>query len=642
MGGPPRKAPVSAALRPTRYPLQIWWAIACFIAIIALFQFASWVAVKLRSRGAARTKGTPSVDAAEAGGAAGPTRGFALRNVPSAIVNAYRVVAFRWTITVKLGSVYTLNLAEVFVTCVYIIALFTSEFIYTTNPSTGKKWDPLYTGNRAGVIAVSQFPLITALGLKNNVISYVTGISYDKLNYIHRMAARVVFVMLWLHAGIRFYLLRPQELDEDWFRLGLMALVAFTILMAVSLRPVRSQHYEIFYFVHFLMVLIMLLGGYYHAERFKLGMWIWPSFLLWALDRFVRLARVVYYNHLYFGFHKTAHRLDASVELLSPHFVRLHIQRPAHFSWTPGQTAFLIMPTVSSFPLEAHPFTIASVDSRYQLEGAPKTPSLPPSPTTEDKAAAAADPDAAPFWKELVFLINIRGGFTRQLARAAQTGAKVKVLIDGPYGFSPDLDADDTVVLVAGGSGVTFTLSTLLGVLSHVQTGRSRCRRLLFVWSVRDQGHIEWVSTALATALELAPPAIDVAVRFFVTGRGAPAASEAPWGEGEGEGEDEDDSARSSTSADSAAEKPPAPGKPSRATAALLLQHPAVRTARGRPDLRALLREEVDGSRGRTSVTVCGSQGMARDCRAALRVPLARALAGGPSVVLHVESFGYA
>ena len=39
---------------------------------------------------------------------------------------------------------------------------------------------------------------------------------------------------------------------------------------------------------------------------------------------------------------------------------------------------------------------------------------------------------------------------------------------------------------------------------------------------------------------------------------------------------------------------------------------------------------------------VCGSQGIARACREALRIPLSNSLNGGPSVVLHVESFWYA
>ena len=40
-----------------------------------------------------------------------------------------------------------------------------------TNPTTGKKYDARMAGNRAGILAGSQFALITALGTKNNVIS---------------------------------------------------------------------------------------------------------------------------------------------------------------------------------------------------------------------------------------------------------------------------------------------------------------------------------------------------------------------------------------------------------------------------------------------------------------------------------------
>ena len=38
-------------------------------------------------------------------------------------------------------------------------------------------------------------------------------------------------------------------------RVAFTALTAFSTLILVSLRPIRSQAYEVFYFVHFLMVL---------------------------------------------------------------------------------------------------------------------------------------------------------------------------------------------------------------------------------------------------------------------------------------------------------------------------------------------------------------------------------------------------
>ncbi|KAI0635358.1 iron reductase [Trametes polyzona] len=593
------------------YPRQVWWLIASFIALVSLLQFASWAIGKLSS-----WRSSPEKQRHDTEASGDPlARRFSWRRLPLALVNVYRVVAFRWTI--QLGQTYTLNLAEVFVTFGYIVALFIWEFVNTTT-TTGNKLDFNYWGGRAGAIGASQLPLVTALGTKKNPIAYITGISYDKLNYVHRMTARVVFVMLWVHGGSKDYSFLAPAYDEWFVRVGLTALIALTILFVVSLRPIRAQAYEVFYFTHFLMVFVFLLAAYYHTSHLLLESYVWPCFLIWGLDRALRLARLIYYNHLYFGFSKSSSRLDASVELLSPHFVRLHLQRPPHFRWTPGQTAFLMMPGVSGFPLEAHPFTIASVDARYQLPG------LSAPDAEKARTTGAEGTDTAPYWKDLVFLVNVREGFTRRLAECARRSEKVKVLVDGPYGFSPNLDNDDTVILVAGGSGVSFTLSTFLGVLSHVQNGKSKCRKIIFIWSMREASHIEWISKALAEALELAPSNLEISIRLFVTSGNAPML-------GRGRSWNEDDSMHSSE--DTAIGK----SQPSS-----LLNFSVVQVSQGRPDLPGLLQGEVEVNTGRLSVTVCGSQGVARACRTALRIPVSTVMKGGPSVVLHVESFGYA
>lgn len=158
----------------------------------------------------------------------------------------------------------------------------------------------------------------------------------------------------------------------------------------------------------------------------------------------------------------------------------MRFPRPSQFKWTPGQAAFLIMPSVSAIPFEAHPFTIASVDSRYRLRGK--------SMSRIDSLATLTDPkdmSDAPESEELQFMINVREGFTKRLAQAAEMGQKVKVFVDGPYGFSPNLLGDDTVVLVAGalefsplvwtslihgvclvgGSGISLVLSMFLGLV---------------------------------------------------------------------------------------------------------------------------------------------------------------------------------
>ena len=220
----------------------------------------------------------------------------------------------------------------------------------------------------------------------------------------------------------------------------------------------------------------MLIGGYFHAqEAARLGIYIWPCFLIWGLDRALRFLRVVYFNRNLFA---AGEMPTVSATLLSPQFVRLRLARPPHFKWTPGQAAYIFAPGISLTPGEAHPFTIASVDSRYRLKGSveEKMPmddgmgmDTGVSMGSQDDFAAhvgGGGQSVLPYWEEVEFFINVRDGFTKRLAEAVRRGKSFKVHLDGPYGFSPDLKHDDTVVFVAGGSGVSLALSSFLGVVS--------------------------------------------------------------------------------------------------------------------------------------------------------------------------------
>lgn len=69
----------------------------------------------------------------------------------------------------------------------------------------------------------------------------------------------------------------------------------------------------------------------------------------------------------------------------------------------------------------------------------------------------------------------------------------IQVMIDGPYGgCSVDLGDHETVLLFAGGSGVTFTLGLLDDIVGRcTKKGRrngERTRRVEFTWCVRSFG----------------------------------------------------------------------------------------------------------------------------------------------------------
>ncbi|KAJ3896621.1 ferric reductase NAD binding domain-containing protein [Lentinula edodes] len=569
--------------RANEYPHEVWFFLACLIALIALSRLLSFAPEKSSSHSKAVVN---------------------FRNLPLALVNLFRVVAFRFTL--DFGS-YSLNLTEVMLTLMYMAALFTWTFINTTNVSGGK-FDVSYWSNRAGALIASQIPLITALGTKNNIITFITGVSYEKLNYLHRMAARVVFVLVWVHAGAKV----TDELNQTWLRCGILAASSLTSLCIISVRPVRSRAYEIFFYTHLVLVLLFLVGAYRHSEEFSYQTYVWPSFVIWGVDRIVRVFRLVVFNHSYFGFGSGAGTaLDATTELLTPKCVRLTLKRPPHFKWAPGQVAYLITPGVSSLPFESHPFTIASYDSQMSLKE-----------ITSSAASTDSDLNSTPttssYWKELVFLINVQEGFTKRLGDIAAMKGSVKVYIDGPYGCSHNSNLHDTIVLIAGGTGVSHTLPILLDTIEGVLNGKSACKRVTFIWCIRDFRNINWISSVLAKALSITPDSLKVDVRIFVTGSNVP---------------------------DLGYELPEATPSTSSNLPSLSSLAP-FQMVQGRPSLATLLQEEAEETRGGSMwVTVCGSRSIASAVRKGLQFPVAgpsTLLRGGATVSLHVESFGYA
>jgi predicted ferric reductase len=118
----------------------------------------------------------------------------------------------------------------------------------------------------------------------------------------------------------------------------------------------------------------------------------------------------------------------------------------------PGTHCFLWVPRIRA--LESHPFTIVSV-TPYSLE----------------------------------LVIAAYDGFTRGLHSYAinNPGVSLRASIDGPYGAVPDFARTaDKVILVAGGSGASFTFGVALNIIHKL--GDSRRISIEFIWTVKDQG----------------------------------------------------------------------------------------------------------------------------------------------------------
>jgi len=421
---------------------------------------------------------------------------------------------------------------------------------------------------------------------------YTVEFHFDKLVWLHRWTGRFIFFLSALH--VLLWSVQLTVVDHRhghfayryvWLHInfvyGWVAFIALTLLILLSFPYIRTNFYESFYGLHVLLVPIFLVFSALHHP--PLQWWAISALALWIGERIYRAIRWSYIN----GFwrskisapivyarvaadaeewemkltHSRHGSADSAIakhqrtlsdtsmlykvltpyaraaytpppgfahaQILSGRTVRITFNPPGYFSWAPGQHFLINVPYISK--LTSHPFTCASICDQ-------KAP--------EDSG------------RVIILLIRAKGGWTKDLwntvvsltsqfkthvptetipkgTEMPKNGVLLRAFVDGPFGSSARArwGSHSTVVIVAGGSGVSFGLAVLeyiclclagrdseqLGGRSSGVGGRSfRTTRVRFIWLVREFAHIQWCASVLRRCLSLVPaPALEV--NIFVT-----------------------------------------------------------------------------------------------------------------------------
>ena len=232
-------------------------------------------------------------------------------------------------------------------------------------------------GFRCGVITISQLPLIFMLSGKNNIIGFLTGISYERLNWIHRWCARCMLLTATLHMGYFFSAWAPY--DYIGYQLknnrivwkGLAAWCTLVWIVFSSMTPIRGWCYELFIIQHLISFALLLAFVYIHTPV-EMNAYVWIPVALFFFDRVFRALRVAYANISLF--HPSQKRQGHTEGILAckaeftplPHnTTRIIIKNPP-ISWSPGQHMFLSCHSI--VPLQSHPFTVASIPEDGHME----------------------------------------------------------------------------------------------------------------------------------------------------------------------------------------------------------------------------------------------------------------------------------
>ncbi|BEI93595.1 uncharacterized protein CcaverHIS019_0600540 [Cutaneotrichosporon cavernicola] len=465
--------------------------------------------------------------------------------------------------------------------------------------------------NPMGFVAFGQIPILIALAGRNNTVSWITGISYEKLNYLHRTAGRVAVLTTWIHCfGYVHKGLGKHGPGSDVFMTGMLSGIAGLIMLLTSFALVRRIMYEFFLVVHITMCFIFIVAAWFHWP--KLGWWPWTGLILWGFDRGVGFARMIFVNKAWlipFTSKRDQHSA-CTVEIVDPTVLRITVAN-RNLTWSPGQHALLTMPQVATLRYEQHPFTMASASG------------------------------------DAVFLVRAQGGFTARLLdrTQSQTETGFNCYIEGPYGMShhSELLGHDTLLLVCGGTGITYGCSNFLGAIAAAQQSKTSLSSLRLVWNVREAAHIEWIAPLLNAALEKGTGGMTVSIDIYVTRSGMAEGHSIE----EGSGEDSGTTTPEINSSTEAVDKVATPSVGEKGMYGLTEAAMRIVTFhKGRSPVETILRKDTAGSTTNAAgvaVGMCGPLELQLDTRRAIcRVNSAsKILKGQPPIVLHVENFGW-
>jgi predicted ferric reductase len=504
-------------------------------------------------------------------------------------------------------------------------------------------------GVRAGWLAVSQVPLLVLLIMKNNPISFLVGVSYERLNVLHRWTGRMMLFLAILHFGYqsygwqRFGLMKLEWNTDDCPPTGIAAFVLLLWMNLSTLAPFRCWSYEFFVVQHLITFFGFIIAVMYHLPSTALGtrVYIYVPIGLWFVDRAIRTNLFIWFNtpsSLRGGAPKaTLTALDGGVTK-----VQLSNSKIQH--WSPGSFVLLSIPRFGW--IESHPATIMS------------------SPRSENG--------------DMVFLLKSQQGFTKRIMTSANNSTTALLpstkqeseeqqnqqiqthtaFVNGPYGGShSDFGAFDSICLIAGSTGVTFTLAILQDLADRAVVFNKKLplQRVHFIWCVKDVSWMKWCNTAVSTAVsKLRSVGTEVDVSIYVTCADAfteqnGASKECGCQCDKSLGpcccvvvddleEDKDDSKNELKD-----EKGSVIGKSAEATSVQLGILPCAAFYSGRPQIREIIEDMLDGADGESGIAVCGPIGMSSSVRnTVVRLSDERAIhkgSGAQGCYLHVESF---
>ena len=376
-------------------------------------------------------------------------------------------------------------------------------------------------GRSGNLALLNMIPLFIFAG-RNNPLIPLLRVSFDTYNLLHRWQGRIVVIESVVHTccwavnalyaehhdhGSSLGTIITKNPSYAW---GLAGTIGMIFLLLHSVSPIRHAFYETFLHLHQFAALVTLMGVYFHLRLHFLPQvpWTHALIIIWAADRSLRFARILYYNI------STKGTTRVQIEALPGEACRLTFHLPRHTQIKPSNHVYVYLPTISAWM--SHPFSVAWTAER----------ATPLTPTHEKLPSLSSEP--LPVLKHTTthtsvsLVISARTGFTRKILNLAmaqpQGQLHVPGFMEGPYGGSSQgLDSYGTCLLFAGGVGITHQIMHVRHLLEGRANDSVAARKVVLVWSVRATEQLAWVRPWMDEILAMPGRREVLKILLFVT-----------------------------------------------------------------------------------------------------------------------------
>ncbi|KAI9616237.1 hypothetical protein KEM48_005330 [Puccinia striiformis f. sp. tritici PST-130] len=328
---------------------------------------------------------------------------------------------------------------------------------------------------RATRCVVIQLPILFATAGRCSLLSSLVGASYRSINFIHRALGRLCFLLAIVHCLCAISTLSlmagPQAglilRTQPTFRFAMGAISCFFISATLSLQWIRHRRFNLFLITHVFAAAMVLPLIYHHKPGSFLTTSSPPSL-----------------------------------------FVRMELGQSRR-QWTvlTGRLFFEFLCTLPGHPVN----TFISVFGRPRC--------------SQNHGFLAVGIHLPLQTYHRMAPYDAKMGQRNHQMVGGERRYNIQVLIDGPYGGNGGSIASySTLVLVAGGAGITYVLGVLEGVaISARRNQGGQLRRVEVHWVLRNQAQLSWVEDRINEIREILEGFDLVIVTHAYITKGVPA-----------------------------------------------------------------------------------------------------------------------